>query len=212
MNSKILSSSQLLTLSVIAVLSLGAISFVAMPAHADTGRVAVTSTTGSSTISGTIFTDTNHNKVQDNGESGIAGLLVWLHLGGHGKNAVVATTTTDSLGHYVFSNLASGTYFVTQKVKGFFHFDHKAQQTKKVTLTATTTAATVNFADRANATTTNMGKGQGHDKNDNDNDGDDKAKFASTTKMVNIKAAINADLHSILKGDNGKHGNDDNDK
>jgi hypothetical protein len=176
----------LVALAVVAVLSISAASFTALPAHA----AGITSVTGSSTISGTVFNDANHNKVQDNGEGGLAGLMVWLHLGGHGNSGVVATTTTDSFGHYVFSNLANGTYFVTQKVKGFFHFGHKAQQVQKVTLTASTTAATVNFAEASST--------KKHFDNDND-----EHRIASSTKMLNIKTNLKAffDDHGNHKGE-----------
>ena len=168
MNSKLLSSSQLFALSFIAVLTLGA-SVAAMPAQA--AGVASTTSVGSSTISGTVFNDTNRNKVQDNGEGGIAGVLVWLHLGKHKYNSpVVATTTTDSFGHYVFSNLANGTYFVEQQlINGF----KQKSSDKKVKLTAIKSSATINFADVSASSTKKHGD---TDKESNDDNGNHKGE------------------------------------
>lgn len=145
--------------------------------------------TASSTISGTVFNDANHNKVQDNGESGLPGILVWLHLGKHKYNSpIVATTTTDSIGHYVFSNLANGTYFVEQQlVNGF----KQKSADKKVKLTVNKSSATVNFADVAASSTKKHV--------DNDNEGNDDHRTASSTKMLNVN------IHATLKGLNGLH-------
>jgi len=55
-----------------------------------------------------VWHDWNHTWLQDDqGESGVAGVRVTL-LDGSGK--VVASMSTDSSGHYLFSNLAPGTY------------------------------------------------------------------------------------------------------
>jgi len=61
-------------------------------------------------IGDTIFNDTNGNGVQDNGETGIQNVTVTI------KNALTnatQTTTTDASGHYLFQNLAAGSYTVT---------------------------------------------------------------------------------------------------
>ncbi|WP_298624811.1 SdrD B-like domain-containing protein, partial [uncultured Zoogloea sp.] len=54
-----------------------------------------------------VWEDTNKNGVQDAGEAGIAGVTVKLL---NGAGSVVATTTTDSTGSYLFSKLAAGDY------------------------------------------------------------------------------------------------------
>jgi 5-hydroxyisourate hydrolase-like protein (transthyretin family) len=57
--------------------------------------------------------DADANGVQDAGEQPIAGVIVTLTGTDGAGNTVTATTTTDSGGQYLFSNLAPGTYKVT---------------------------------------------------------------------------------------------------
>jgi SdrD B-like domain len=59
-------------------------------------------------VSGTVFTDTNHNGVQDSGETGIPGVTV---TGPNGQ-----TTTTDSSGSFTFTNVPAGTYTISTPV------------------------------------------------------------------------------------------------
>jgi len=61
------------------------------------------------TVSGTVFADTNDNGIQDGGETGIAGLTVVL-VDGDGTLAPSATTNTN--GAYSFSDVAPGTILV----------------------------------------------------------------------------------------------------
>jgi hypothetical protein len=56
-----------------------------------------------------VWNDTNHNGIQDTGESGLSGVTVNL-LDGLGNP--LQATTTDSVGHYAFNNLAAGNYEV----------------------------------------------------------------------------------------------------
>ncbi len=56
-----------------------------------------------------VWSDTNQNGIQDIGEAGIAGVNVTLE---RPDGSVVATTTTDVNGQYLFSNLAPGSYVV----------------------------------------------------------------------------------------------------
>ena len=56
-----------------------------------------------------VWNDTNANGIQDSGAIGIAVTTVQLL---NSSNAVIATTTTDANGYYLFPNLASGTYSV----------------------------------------------------------------------------------------------------
>jgi serine-aspartate repeat-containing protein C/D/E len=56
-----------------------------------------------------VWEDKNYNGVQDGGESGIANVTVKLL---NSANTVLATTTTDSSGKYLFSNLNPGDYKV----------------------------------------------------------------------------------------------------
>ncbi len=56
-----------------------------------------------------VFQDCNGNGIQDAGESGVSCVTVKLL---SSSGSVLRTTTTDSSGHYLFSNLAAGTYTV----------------------------------------------------------------------------------------------------
>ncbi len=58
----------------------------------------------------TVWFDPNNNGVQDAGEPGIAGVDVQLL--NAADNSVVATTTTDSSGEYIFEDLDAGEYVV----------------------------------------------------------------------------------------------------
>ena len=57
-----------------------------------------------------VWNDINNNGIQDAGEPGIAGVTVKLYDGN--TSTVIATTTTDALGKYIFTNLPAGTYSV----------------------------------------------------------------------------------------------------
>lgn len=66
-----------------------------------------------------------NGKVLGNNNKGLAGVIVSLNVGG-----VVKTYTTNSLGNYQASNIASGTYLVTYSAKGY------TSQVKSVTVTS----------------------------------------------------------------------------
>lgn len=72
----------------------------------------------SASIAGTIFTDTNINGTQDNGESAVAaGVTVFLDTNSNGKlEATEKKTTTDASGAYSFTGLAPGKYNVRVSV------------------------------------------------------------------------------------------------
>lgn len=57
-----------------------------------------------------VWNDLNNNGIQDAGEPGVAGVTVTLYAGD--GTTVVATTTTDALGAYLFTNLPAGNYVV----------------------------------------------------------------------------------------------------
>jgi hypothetical protein len=60
-----------------------------------------------------VWNDVNGNGCQDAGEPGIPGVQVSLYSGACGSvGTLIATTTTDSSGHYLFSGLCAGTYQV----------------------------------------------------------------------------------------------------
>ncbi|MEZ4732233.1 MAG: SdrD B-like domain-containing protein [Caldilineaceae bacterium] len=61
-------------------------------------------------IGNLVWNDANQNGLQDPGEVGVPGIVVTLFDGV--SNSVVATTTTDSNGNYLFDGLLPGQYFV----------------------------------------------------------------------------------------------------
>lgn len=64
-------------------------------------------------IHGTKWHDTNGNGLRDAGERGIPGVTIVLT---DADGTIVATTTTDANGTYVFSGLPAGTYTVSEEV------------------------------------------------------------------------------------------------
>ena len=57
-----------------------------------------------------VWNDANHNGIQDAGEAGIANITVQLY--NCSSNSLVATTTTNASGSYLFNYLAAGSYYV----------------------------------------------------------------------------------------------------
>ncbi len=80
-------------------------------APADFGDAQTAPATGS--VTGRVFNDINGNGVQDEGEPALPGVTINLL---DNANAVIATTTTDGNGNYVFVNLLPGQYTVSQTV------------------------------------------------------------------------------------------------
>lgn len=71
-------------------------------------------------ISGKVFKDNNvtpNGTYQSGTDTPISGASIELHSGTNCGGALVATTTTDSLGNYLFSSLAAGTYSVCEPVQ-----------------------------------------------------------------------------------------------
>ncbi|MEZ4675059.1 MAG: SdrD B-like domain-containing protein [Caldilineaceae bacterium] len=69
-----------------------------------------------SALGNLVWLDLNNDGLFDNGiESGIEGVTVTLSLSG----TVIATTTTDSAGHYTFTNLLPGDYIVNIPAENF---------------------------------------------------------------------------------------------
>ena len=65
-------------------------------------------------IAGTVYADTNNNGIQDNGETGIGGVILTI-TGSNGLNTPVSRTiTTASDGTYSIADLVPGTYTVTE--------------------------------------------------------------------------------------------------
>ena len=64
-----------------------------------------------SSISGIAFNDANENGTQDAGETPLSGVTIQLR---NNIGTVISSTTTNASGAYSFSNLAAGTYSVTE--------------------------------------------------------------------------------------------------
>jgi len=65
---------------------------------------------GKASIGDKVWNDITANNVQDADEPGVADVTVTLYAGN--GTTVVATTTTDALGYYIFTNLDAGNYVV----------------------------------------------------------------------------------------------------
>jgi len=81
------------------------------------GQSAYSSTAAASfgSISGQVFQDANHDGMQDSGETGLAGVSVYLDLNGNGLlDSSDPVAVTDANGVYTFANVAPGTYSVRE--------------------------------------------------------------------------------------------------
>ena len=77
----------------------------------------------------TVFRDFNGNGIQDVGEGGVAGVTVKLY---DSANNVIASTTTDANGKYLFDNLTAGNYtveFVKSTLATGFNFSPQGAAT-----------------------------------------------------------------------------------
>ncbi len=73
---------------------------------------------GTGSLGDTVYNDTNRNNQQDDGETGIPGVIVTLTTPGEdgelgNEDDTTQTTTTDENGNYTFPNLPAGNYRVT---------------------------------------------------------------------------------------------------
>ena len=111
-----------------------------------------------STISGSVFADTNKNGVRDAGEHGLAGITVYLDLNSNGALDAtdLQTVTTADLyytpsvneaGSYSFAHLASGTYAVRQVIPPELSSTPSTQFEHSVTMLAAENHSGVDFAD-----------------------------------------------------------------
>jgi protocatechuate 3,4-dioxygenase beta subunit len=64
---------------------------------------------GAASVGDRVFLDVNANGIQDTGESGLAGVTVRLY---NSTGTLVATTTTDASGNYLFSGVGAGNYYL----------------------------------------------------------------------------------------------------
>jgi hypothetical protein len=103
------------------------------------------------TISGTVFNDANGDGTQDNGETGLAGVEVYLDLGNLGYFVTGDPfTTTLSTGGYTLSGLAAGNYIVRQALPlGYVQTVPGSGFGRHVAVSAGQTLSGENFGDKA---------------------------------------------------------------
>jgi hypothetical protein len=83
-------------------------------------------------LSGTVFADTNFDGVQDNGETGLGGVTIFLE---DTSGNVLGQTQTDGNGHYSFTGLAPGSYVLVESpVPGYGHGQDAAGTVNGVTV------------------------------------------------------------------------------
>ena len=106
-------------------------------------------TTGS--ITGTVFNDANGDGTQDDGETGIAGALVYADLDNVGH--IVAgdpATLTNATGGYVLSGLAAGSYVIREVLPfGYVQTSPGSGSGHHVLLSSRQVASGQNFGDKA---------------------------------------------------------------
>jgi protocatechuate 3,4-dioxygenase beta subunit len=76
----------------------------------DAGLVQGNTRIGTATLGDRVWYDLDGDGIQDAGESGVAGVTVTLYAAD--GTTVLATTTTDALGNYIFTGLDAGSYIV----------------------------------------------------------------------------------------------------
>ena len=87
------------------------------------------------TVSGTVYNDVNGNGIRDAGEAGMPAVTVQLKTP---AGSLVASTTSDASGNFLFSSVAAGQYVVTEIVPtGFVQTAPPPPGTFTVTVTST---------------------------------------------------------------------------
>jgi hypothetical protein len=100
------------------------------------------------TVSGTVYNDANGNGVRDAGEAGMPGVSVQLKTP---AGSVVASTTSDASGNFLFGSVAAGQYVVSEIVPaGFVQTAPPPPGTFSVTVTSAPVAGLL-FGNHANA-------------------------------------------------------------
>jgi hypothetical protein len=103
---------------------------------------------GTSTFSGTVFQDYNHNGRLDSGEPGLAGQTLFIDLRGTGVLAAGdPTATTNALGNFQFTVAAPGTYTIRPVLYGGTLLDTPAGGSYQVAATSGATISGLNFGE-----------------------------------------------------------------
>jgi hypothetical protein len=76
---------------------------------------------GTATLSGFVYLDSNKSATRDSGESGISGITITLTGFDTNGNAVNLTAVSGSDGSYSFTNLAAGTYQLTEQLPSLYY-------------------------------------------------------------------------------------------
>jgi serine-aspartate repeat-containing protein C/D/E len=119
-------------------------------------------------VSGVKFNDLNGNGVRDSGEDGMAGVTIRITDASNG----VRSTSTDASGSFSFTDLAAGTYVVSEIVpNGFTQTAPAAPGTFTVTLTTGQSVANLLFGNRAVQAPTNTASISGRKILDLNNNG-----------------------------------------
>jgi cyclophilin family peptidyl-prolyl cis-trans isomerase len=83
-------------------------------------QIPTTPPTGSGSLAGIVFNDANVSGTQDGGETGVAGVTVYLTGATSANVPVNKTATTDANGAYSFGSLPAGTFFINVVPKSGF--------------------------------------------------------------------------------------------
>lgn len=98
------------------VLSLASSSaYTSGPVGSATVTIAAADSSGTASISGTVYLDQNSNTYRDSGEPGLAGVSLFLDTNSDGvREANEPMVTTNASGSYTFTGLAAGSYNIRQ--------------------------------------------------------------------------------------------------
>ncbi len=101
---------------------------------------------GGNKLSGTVFADTNGNGVMDSGETGLSGYTVFLDLYDSGvEQGADPSTVSGSDGTFQFTDLAGGTYRLSQAIPAGVDLTTSSDQTVTLGFDSTVTGKNVGF-------------------------------------------------------------------
>jgi hypothetical protein len=105
--------------------------------------------TGTASITGTVFNDANADGVYDNRENTLNGVEIFIDLAGTGVySSTDPSAVTNSSGAYTISNLLAGTYTLLEIAPAGFAVTTPTSASNVVTVTTGATATGVNFANQ----------------------------------------------------------------
>jgi len=121
----------------------------------------LSTTPGTGAVSGVVFLDANKNGALDPGEAGVGGGVIELLDGG---GAVLATTTADADGTYIFTNVAPGAvYQVTQAPAPTGYGTSTPATLSNITVAAGQAAANNNFGETTGSLAGNVYRDDNND-------------------------------------------------